>query len=391
MRPLDGVKVLDLSRLLPGPYCSLLLADLGADVIKVEDTQRGDYIRWSPPYQKDQSALYLALNRNKRSIKIDLKKADGVEAFRRLVAKSDVVLESFRPGVMEKLGVGYEQLKAINPKIVYCAISGYGQDGPFKDKAGHDLNYLSLAGFLGISGSKGRVGIPGGQVADVGAGALSAALGILAALLQRNTTGKGQMVDISMTDGVLAFITMYFGAFLADKVVPGPATMTLNGALPCYNVYETSDGRWFSLGALEPKFWTNFCQAVNRPDLVDRLLDQGEEPGSAIDEVRKIFKTKPLAEWATLSDANDFCGEPVLNFEEVRNHPLHKARGNFFTIQHPTEGEIPQVRTPIRLSESEGPGTKPPPGFGEHTDQFLLEMGFSSEEVAALRKSAAVA
>lgn len=392
MLPLQGLRVLDLSRLLPGPYCSLMLADLGADVIKIEDTRQGDYIRWSPPYQKDQSALFLALNRNKRSIRLDLKQPEGVAAFKRLVETADVVLESFRPGVMDKLGVGYEVLRQINPKLVFCAISGYGQDGPYRDKAGHDLNYLALAGFEGITGVPGRLALPGGQVADVGGGSLSAAVGILAALFQRQQTGEGRFVDISMTDGVLAFLTMHLGAFFADKQVPGPATMTLNGAYPCYNAYETQDGRWMSLGALEPKFWMNFCQAVERPDLMDKAFDQGEGPGSPHGEVVAIFKSRPLDEWVRISSENDFCGEPVLTFDELESHPLHQARGNFFRMEHPTEGEVLQVRTPVRFADASGEAEnlRPAPGLGEHTDSILKEAGYSEADVAALREKQAI-
>ncbi len=392
MRPLEGIRVLDLSRLLPGPYCSLLLADLGADVVKVEDTKQGDYIRWSPPYQNNQSALFLALNRNKRSIRLDLKNPEGAAVFKRLVEDADVVLESFRPGVMDKLGIGWDVLREINPRLVYCAISGYGQNGPYRDKAGHDLNYLSLAGFESITGVPGRLALPGGQIADVGGGALSAAVGILAALLQRQQTGAGKFVDISMTDGVLAFITMHLGAWFADKQVPGPADMTLNGAYPCYNVYETRDGRWMSLGALEPKFWLNFCQAVGRPDLADKAFDRGEGEGTPYAEVVALFKERTLAEWSELSAANDFCGEPVLNFDELESHPLHQARGNFYRVQHPTEGEMLQVRTPVRfLGEEPAEARSLPPGLGEHTDECLKATGYTEEDIAALREKGAIA
>jgi len=282
---LSDVRVLDLSRLLPGGFCSLLLADLGADVIKVEDTGMGDYVRWAPPYYGDdaqqqlgtRSALYLSLNRGKRSIRVDLKSDAGREAFLKLVGDADVVLESFRPGVLDRLGVGYERLREVNPGIVVCAISGYGQEGPNTARAGHDTNYLALNGLLGLTGQADGPPIQsGGQVADIGGGALMATFGILAALHERRRSGEGQLVDISMTDGALSWLAMAAAQFFADGEVPGRGRGALNGGIACYLPYECADG-WVSCGALEPKFWQAFCRGTGREDLVEH---QFAAPGS---------------------------------------------------------------------------------------------------------------
>ncbi|HEV7460252.1 MAG TPA: CoA transferase, partial [Solirubrobacteraceae bacterium] len=265
--PLEGVRILDLSRLLPGGFCSLLLADLGADVLKVEDTGMGDYVRWAPPYYEGaedsaKSAMFLALNRNKRSIRINLKEEGGRHVLLRLVREYDVLLESFRPGVLDRLGVGYDRLREENPALVYCAITGYGQDGPYRDRSGHDMNYLGLIGLLGLTGD--RDGPPvqaAGQVADLGGGALMAAVGILAALRERERSGQGQLVDVSMADGSLAWLAMVAGRYFADGVTPQRGDAELAGALVCYRPYACADG-WVTLGALEPKFWAAWCRGV---------------------------------------------------------------------------------------------------------------------------------
>ncbi|MGH2898842.1 MAG: CaiB/BaiF CoA transferase family protein, partial [Solirubrobacteraceae bacterium] len=270
---LDGVRVLDLSRLLPGGFCSLLLADHGADVLKVEDTGVGDYIRWAPPAVEGAapsaaSALFLALNRNKRSIRIDLKQEQGRAVLLDLVRCHDVVLESFRPGVLERLGVGYEALRAVNPRLVYCAITGYGQDGPLRDRPGHDMNYLGLVGLLGLSGAVDGPPVPAaGQIADLGGGALMAAFGILAALRTAERSGAGQVVDISMSDGALSWLALVAARLLADGVVPRRGGLELAGGLACYRPYACADGGWVTLGALEPKFWQAWCRGAGREDL----------------------------------------------------------------------------------------------------------------------------
>ena len=281
MSALEGVKVLDLTRLLPGGFCTLLLADFGADVLKVEDTGMGDYVRWAPPHYEGaedsaKSSLFLALNRNKRSIRINLKEERGREVLLRLVKEYDVVIESFRPGVMDRLGVGYERLREENPRVIYCAITGYGQDGPYRDRSGHDMNYLGLIGLLGLTGEQDGPPIQSaGQIADLGGGALMAAFGVLAALHERERSGEGQLVDVSMADGALAWLAMVAGRYFADGQVPKRGELDLAGRFVCYRPYACKDG-WVTLGALEPKFFQAWCRGVGREDLIEK---QFEPPG----------------------------------------------------------------------------------------------------------------
>src|SRR5271167_4320596 len=326
--PLEGIKVLDLSRLLPGGFCSLLLADFGAEVLKVEDTGMGDYIRLSPPYvdgadDSAKSALFLSLNRNKRSIRLDLKSEGGRDALLRLVREYDVVLESFRPGVLDRLGVGYERMREQNPGIVYCAISGYGQTGPKREAAGHDMNYLGLVGLLGLTGERGGEPVQAaGQIADLGGGALMAAFGILAALRERDGdgtpahagSGEGQIVDVSMADGALSWLAMVAAGYFADGTLPHRGELPLAGSLICYRPYECADG-WVTLGALEPKFWQAWCEGVGHEELIER---QFERPGSdAHVQVQAIFMERTRAQWQAFAADHDCCLEPVLDLEEA--------------------------------------------------------------------------
>jgi len=401
--PLEGVRVLDLSRLLPGGFCSLLLADFGADVLKVEDTGMGDYIRWSPPYYEGahdsaKSALFLSLNRNKRSIRLDLKNERGREALLRLVADYDVVLESFRPGVLERLGVGYERMREVNPGIVYCAISGYGQDGPKRDASGHDMNYLGLIGLLGLTGE--RDGPPiqsGGQIADIGGGALMAAFGIMAALRERDGgpragsgSGEGQMVDVSMADGALSWLAMVAASYFADGNVPRRGELPLAGALVCYRPYECADG-WVSLGALEPKFWQAWCRGVGREDLIEK---QFERPGSeAHAQVAEVFKGRTREQWESFAREHDCCLEPVLELDEALDSELVRARRMVVELDQPgAERPVRQLGVPVKLDRTPGRHDRlPGPALGEHTEQVLSEAGYSEDEVAELLAGGAAA
>ncbi|MBA3808312.1 MAG: CoA transferase, partial [Solirubrobacterales bacterium] len=404
--PLEGVRVLDLSRLLPGGFCSLLLADFGAEVLKVEDTGMGDYIRWSPPYYEGahdsaRSALFLSLNRNKRSIRLDLKSDGGREALLRLAGEYDVVLESFRPGVLDRLGVGYEQMRERNPGIVFCAISGYGQDGPKRDASGHDMNYLGLIGLLGLTGEHGGGAGGGpiqsaGQIADLGGGALMAAFGIMAALRERDGgpgrpgSGEGQMVDVSMADGALSWLAMVAGSYFADGNVPRRGELPLAGSLVCYRPYECSDG-WVSLGALEPKFWQAWCRGVGREELI---AVQFERPGSSAHaEVQEIFRGASRAEWEAFASKHDCCLEPVLELDEALDSELVRAREMVVEIEQPgAERPVRQLGVPIKLTRTPGDAARAPgPGLGEHTDVVLAAAGFSPPEIAALHEAGAVA
>ncbi len=406
--PLQGVRVLDLSRLLPGGFCSLLLADFGADVVKVEDIGMGDYIRWSPPFYEGptlhdsaKSALFLSLNRNKRSIRLDLKSEGGREALLALVRDADVVLESFRPGVLERLGAGYERMREENPGIVYCAISGYGQDGPKRDASGHDMNYLGLVGLLGLTGAAGGVvgGAPvqsAGQIADLGGGALMAAFGIMAALRERDGgpghpgSGEGQLVDVSMSDGALSWLAMVAAAYFADDQVPRRGDLPLAGGLICYRPYECSDG-WVSLGALEPKFWQAWCRGVGREELV---ASQFERPGSqAHEQVSEIFKARTRAEWEAFAREHDCCLEPVLELDEALSSRLVREREMVVELDQPGAGRpVRQLGIPVKLGRTPGEHARlPGPALGEHTEEVLLAAGYTPEQVAALLHSGAAA
>lgn len=396
---LGDVRVLDLTRLLPGGFCSLLLADLGADVLKVEDTGMGDYIRWAPPYYGSEeeeeeglgtrSSLYLALNRGKRSIRLDLKSEAGREALLRLVERSDVVLDGFRPGVLDRLGVGYERMREANPAIVFCAITGYGQDGPYTQRAGHDMNYLGLVGLLGLTGERDGPPVqPAGQIADIGGGALMAAFATMAALHERRRSGEGQMVDVSMADGALSWLALVAGRYFCDGEPPRRGEQQLAGGLLCYLPYEAADG-WVTCGALEPKFWAAFCNAVGRPELIEK---QFEAPGSeAWRQVAEVFRSRTREEWKAFNDEHDCCIEPVLGVDEALESELVRARGMVTEISQPALGAVRQLGFPVKMDRTPGDPTRPAPALGEHTDEALREAGYSEQEIATLIESGAAA
>lgn len=375
---LSGIRVLDLSRLLPGPFLTMVLADMGADVVKVEDPRVGDYLRAFPPAKGGISGRYLAVNRGKRSLALDLKAPAGRDALLRMAEHADVVVESFRPGVMDKLGVGYAALAAKNPKIVLCSISGYGQTGPYVDRAGHDLDYIALAGVLAMTGTAGGAPqMPGIQIADLAGGALWSATAILGALVGRERTGKGAHLDISMTEGALALLAAEIGN-LDCGARPTRGIETLNGGLACYGVYRTADDRYLAVGALEPKFWIALNQAIGRPPNVSELVgDQDKLRG----ELAAIFETKSAAAWMEILGASDTCVEIVTELSELPLHPLHSERGVFFEIDGGENvGRVLQVRTPV------GQPANPtaPPRLGQHSREVLTEYGFSESEIAEL-------
>ncbi len=386
--PLSGLRVLDLSRLLPGPFATLVLADLGAEVVKVEEPEGGDYLRWMPPLAGKQSGAFHALNRNKRSIGLDLKKPEGAAAFRTLVRHFDVVVESFRPGVMDRLGIGWEALKRENPRLVLCSISGYGQDGPYRDRAGHDVDYCAVAGVLHLNGPPDRPLPLGVQAADVAGGAWPAVAGILAGLYRRTLTGEGSFVDISMTDGVLSLLSLQHGWEAARGRPFERGRELLNGGSACYGVYRTKDGRFVALGALEPKFFARFCGAVGRPELAERQFD-GEGRGPR-EELEAIFASRTRDEWERLGDEHDVCLAPVLEGDEPARNPQNLARGTFLEIDTPWEGKrLPGLATPVRVA-----GVVPPrraaPELGADTETVLREAKFGEEEIETLRRAGAI-
>ena len=345
-RPLTGIRILDLTRLLPGAYCTLLLADLGADVIKIEEPGTGDYMRWTPPLVDGQSTLFDALNRGKRSVVLNLKAGSDVQKLLRMVDKSDVLVEGNRPGVMARLGLGWDVLHARNPRLVMCSITGYGQDGPFATRAGHDLNYMAIAGALGLNGARGGAPLPlPVQVADIGGGGLQPAARILAALVGMLRGGEGTWIDASMTDEAVRWLGMAFAQRASgERLARGDQRLT--GRYPCYRVYECKDGRFYSVAALEPKFWTALCQALERPDLVE--MHFSEEPATQ-STMEDIFRSRTRDEWEQLLAPVDACCEPVLEIDEVRTHPQVAARG---------------------MLAKQGRG----PALGEHTDKVLREL-----------------
>ena len=376
------MRVLDLSRLLPGPYCSRILADYGFEVIKIEPPGGGDWSRYVPPLDPEngQGLLFNAVNRGKKSLTVNLKTDEGQSILVRLVKTADVILETFRPGVMERLGLGYEALAQANPGLVYCALSGYGQRGPYRERAGHDLNYQALAGLVDLTGPQdGPPAMPGIPLADL-SGALWAASGILKALLERERTGQGQRVDSSLLGGALSFLPLA-AAQVRGGQPPVRGAGELTGGVVCYNLYETHDGRTMALSALEPQFWSAFCQAVGRTDLSGHQFAPATSGEPAYDELCALFRTRTQQEWQELLSRVDACCDPVYNVEEALASAPVQALGMLSE-----EG----LRPPVQFSGQPVGATSKAPLLGEHTAAILAELGYSSADAEALREQGAV-
>ena len=357
MRPLDGIVVLDLTRLLPGAAATMQLANFGAEVIKIEEPERGDYGRWLPPYVEGEGAVFRMVNRGKKSVVLDLKSENGREAFLRLAGTADAVVESFRPGTMERLGLGYDTLRACNERLIYVSISGYGRDGPWADMAGHDINYLALGGGLDSNGiAGGPPAIPGIQIADLAGGALQAVTGVLLALAARARTGRGQAVEISMADGVAWLLPVALGTYAATGENPARGESVLTGRYACYHVYETAGGRWIAAGALEPKFWQALCSALGCEQFIPDQFAEGPRREEIVAELARIFRTRTAEEWFEILRPVDACVTPVRNVAEVAAH---------FRLRPGESAVVPRLRdTPGRLGG-------PPPRLGEHTREVL--------------------
>jgi alpha-methylacyl-CoA racemase len=377
--PLAGVRVLDLTRLLPGPVCTLHLADLGADVIKIEDTGAGDYAA---------PALRTLVQRNKRALRVDLKQPEGVAVVHALARTADVLVEGFRPGVTERLGVGYDTLAALNPKLVYCSITGYGQSGPYRDEPGHDLNYCALAGVSEQIGREGAApALSNVPVADLLGGSLTAAMGLLAALFDAQRTGRGRHVDIAIADSMLAHAVVPMMSVLREGSTRPAGTDKLSGGLPSYDLYRTHDGRHLALGALERKFWDRFCDVIGRADLKPRHLPADAAATQALRaELAEIIGAQPLAHWQQRFDGTGCCVTPVLRLDEALNEPHFRARG---MVIEPGEGPR-QLACPVKMSGYTFELRRPAPRPGEHSDEILAELGYGDAQREALRAQGAI-
>ena len=383
---LKGLKVLDFSTLLPGPFATMMLADMGAEIIKVESPSREDLVKHLEPIDDDISAAFAHLNRSKRSLSLDLKQEEAKEVIYQLIQEYDIVVEQFRPGVMDKLGIGYDKLKEINPKIIFCSITGYGQTGPLKNRAGHDINYLSLSGVSSYSFRRNQVPVPAGvQVADIAGGSMPAVIGILAAVYHRNQTGEGQHIDVSITDVSFSLNAMYGSGYLVAEMEPEPESLLLNGGY-FYDYYETKDNRYFSIASIEPKFQIMLCDLMGDKSLIQLSSSQRMEDQHAFKaKLRETFKQKTFNEWLTaLGDDFDGCIEPVLHFSESVNHPQIKEREMVVSIPKKQGGVQKQIAFPIKFSKEQAKYQFTGVPTGYHSQEILEELGLDNGTILKL-------
>lgn len=377
--PLTGVRVLDLTRLLPGPVCTLHLADLGAEVIKIEDTGAGDYAA---------PALRSLVHRNKQAMRLDLKQAEGVAILKELVQEADVLIEGFRPGVMARLGVGYAALSALNPRLVYCSITGFGQTGPLRDEPGHDINYCALSGVADqLGGADGTPALSNLPIADLLGGSMTAVMGVLAALFDAARTGRGRHVDVAMADAALAHALLPMVTLASQGQTRRAGQDKLTGALPCYGMYATADGRHLAVGALEPKFWVKFCEVIQRPDLAPtHFLKDARAAAAVRAEVAALIASQPLAHWSALFEGTQCCVTPVLRLEEALTLPQFEARG--MVLRAPDQPT--QLAFPVQMSNYQFELRHPAPRPGQDTAALLAGLGYDAAAQAALRDRAVV-
>jgi crotonobetainyl-CoA:carnitine CoA-transferase CaiB-like acyl-CoA transferase len=375
---LEGIKVIDLSRTVPGPFCTMMLADMGAEVIKIEDPE---YALGMIP-DREKHAAHDYLSRNKRSIALNLKTHEAKEIFYKLAGGADVVMEAFRPGVAKRLKVDYETVSKLNPRIIYCSLTGFGQDGPYSDLPGHDPNYTSIGGAVGLTGDhRGNPVIIRATVGDIGS-SLHAVIGILFAIIAREKMGKGQFVDISMTDSVLPFLTVSLLRYFRDGFIPRRGWHSLT-----INVWQCKDGKFITTGLIEPHFWERFCHALGKEDLIPHHHANGEKLREVYSVIRETFLTKTRDEWFQIMKDADTCVSPVLEIDEVVNDPHLLHRGMFPEFDHPTQGKVRQLGMPIKLSETPGKFRNFAPRMGQHTDQILQGLGYSQQQIEELHKS----
>jgi crotonobetainyl-CoA:carnitine CoA-transferase CaiB-like acyl-CoA transferase len=384
--PLHGVRILDLTRLLPGNYCTLLLSDLGADVLKIEEPGRGDYIRWAPPLVEGEGAIHRSLNRGKRSVTLNLKAAAGADLLRRLARHADVLIESFRPGVMAQFGLGYEALSETNQRLVYCALTGYGQDGPYRDRAGHDINFTGYAGILHATGTpEGPPVVPSVQIGDFGGG-MAAAVGILACLDEARRTGRGRLVDVSMMDVAASWAAVLMSWYLATGSPPERGKMPLSGGLACYRIYRARDGRHLAVGALEPQFWRTLCESLGLPELVHDQFAGPERQEEIAARLQEAFSRRERDEWVIALGDLDACVGPVNDVAEALSDPQLTHRGQLAEADGRRVGAGPAVK----VSGHDPRTLTPAPALGEHTEEVLSNLGSSLEEIEKLRSSGVV-
>ena len=389
--PLDGLRVLDLTRLLPGPYLTMMLGDYGAEIIKIEDPEIGDYLRWREPYIFSQdkkikmNALFAYLNRNKKSLTLNLKNKKGLEIFYQLVKTADIIIESFRPEVKFKLKIDYETIKKINPMIIYASMTGFGQDGPYKNIAAHDINYIALTGILGLTGKKDKVSsIPGTQVADLGAGSYMGLSSILLALLAREKHKFGQFLDISIYDGLISWLPGAINEYFITNKNPNKENRRLIGQLPWYNVYKTKDKKEIALGALEFKFWKNFCELINRSDLTETQKSNPDKYLTIKKALKEIFIKKTQNEWIELSKGHDCCLTPVLTINNIINDSHFTERNLIIEYDHELLGKIKQIGFHFKLSKTSGMIRYDAPSFGQHNWEILSELGYNKNKIQEL-------
>jgi len=383
--PLKGIRILDFSRLYPGPLGTMLLADMGAEVIKIEDPLQPDYVRHFPPFIGTESAAYLAFNRSKKSLAMRYREEAGQRIFYDLVQTADVVVEQFRPGVMDRMGLGYQRARGKNPKIIYLSLTGYGQDGPYAHQAGHDLNYIGIAGILGQTLSDDLApAIPGPQMADVAGGAYMLVIACLSALFARGRTGEGQQVDLSMLDGVLPLMTLQMAQHWAAPETLKGERLPLSGGLASYNAYRCSDGKYVALAALEPKFWEVFCDWVEKPRWKDKIYALGAECRRLKKEMTDLFQTRSRDEWVQSAARRDICLTPVLALDELENDPHLKARKMFISQPHPSCGNVKSIGVPIKFRGTPAVVRKASPLLGQDTAAILKDMGYSPDRIKSL-------